>query len=86
MIVWLWDAPGPDCCGRGVTDDEGRARESAETYLRNGHANTAQIEQAWTVLGIQTLTSGYERTGQGWRARLRDGGIIWEPFAERAAS
>jgi len=86
MIVWLWDAPGPTCCGRGVTDDEGRAREAAEACLRNGQASIARVEQAWAVLGIQTLTSGYERIGQGWQAVLQGGGIAWEPFAELAAS
>jgi hypothetical protein len=85
MIVWLWDVPGPTRCGCGISDDEGRAREAAEAYLQNGRAGAARVEEAWAILGIPTLTSGYERTGQGWRARLQGGRISWEPLRQLAA-
>jgi hypothetical protein len=39
VILWLWDAHGPDRAGRGVTDDEARALEAAEACLRSGHAH-----------------------------------------------
>lgn len=37
MIVWLWDAGS----GRGVTDDQTRARQAAEALLRGGRADAA---------------------------------------------
>ena len=89
MIVWLWDTSGPARAGRGVTDDRGRALQIAEAYLRSGQANVAQVEGARLVPGTHTLTTGYERTGEGWRGRCGDSGVRWERFApagERAAS
>ncbi len=89
MIVWLWDADGPARSGRGITSDQARALERAETLLRSGHATVAKVESAQADLGIRTLTSGYRRTGHGWRGRSGDSGIRWEPLAparERAAS
>lgn len=81
MIVWLWDASVPARCGRGVTDDEERARRAAETWLRSGDAGGARVEKALTVLGCVTLTVAYERTGEGWAAqRGRDGQITWTPL------
>lgn len=81
MIVWLWDAPGPARAARGVTDDEATARRAAETCLRSGQARSAAVEKAHAVLGVQSLTSGYERTGDGWTAECRqDGRISWMPL------
>jgi hypothetical protein len=81
MIVFLWDVTGPVRRVCGITDDQGRARQAAEACLRSGGAQDARVEEARVVLGIQTLTTGYRRTGHGWRAR---GGarsaITWVPF------
>ena len=52
-----------------------------ETLMSSGQANVARVESAHAELGICTLTSGYRRTGQGWRGRCGDTGIRWEPFA-----
>jgi hypothetical protein len=82
VIVWLWDASGPTRSGRGVTDDEARARQAAEAWIRSGHANTARVEKALARLGIESLTSDYVRTGHGWVAQHhRDGRIAWVPFS-----
>jgi hypothetical protein len=81
VIVWLWNAPGPARAARGVTDDEATARRAAETCLRSGQARSAAVEKAHAVLGVQSLTSGYERTGDGWTAECRqDGRISWMPL------
>lgn len=81
MIVWLWDAPGPARTARGVTDDEATARRAAETCLRSGQARSAAVEKAHAVLGVRSLTSGYERTGDGWTAKCRqDSQISWTPL------
>lgn len=82
MIVWLWDADGPARTARGVTDDEAAARHAAEACLRSGQARAAAVEQARAVLGMESLTSGYQRTGSGWTGECRqDGRISWTPFA-----
>jgi hypothetical protein len=80
MILWLWDACGPARSGRGVTDDQARALQLAETLLRSGQANVARVEGARLVPGTHTLNTGYERTGEGWRGRCGDSGVRWEPF------
>jgi hypothetical protein len=72
VIVWLWDAGS----GRGVTDDESRARRAAEAFMRSGRADAARVERAHLVAGLSVLTSGYARTGQGWTAQSRPGGLI----------
>jgi hypothetical protein len=84
MIVWLWDSSGPDRAGRGVTDDEGLARRAAEACLRAGQATGARVELAHVVTGFSGLTSGYQRTGQGWTARQSAGRVTWVRL--RAAS
>ncbi|WP_300608543.1 hypothetical protein [Trebonia sp.] len=85
MIVWLWDACGPARTGRGITDDRARAVRIAETYLRTGQATVATVEGARLLSGIRTLTTGYQRTGEGWRARCGGSGICWEQFAPARA-
>jgi hypothetical protein len=86
MIVWLWAACGPARNGIGITDDEARARQAAETFLGTGQASSARVEMARAYLGVRTLTSGYERTGRGWTARRRDGRVTWTPFTAELAS
>jgi hypothetical protein len=90
VIVWLWDADGPARAARGITDDVGAARHAAEACLRSGQARCAAVEQARAVLGTESLTSGYQRTGNGWTGeRRQDGQISWTPLAgspELAAS
>ena len=77
MIVWLWDAGN----GHGVTDDEVRARQAAEAFIRGGQAGAARVERAHLVTEIRALTSGYARTGHGWTAQPRRNGLIkWVPL------
>jgi hypothetical protein len=86
MIVWLWDADGPTVSGRGITDDEAKARKAAETYVRSGVAISARAEMAVANIGIHALTSGYERVGQGWTVRrYNNGRIAWEPSDRKKA-
>jgi hypothetical protein len=81
VIVWLWDAPGRVRTGRGVSGDETTARRAAEAYLLAGQARAARVEQALIVIGTETLTDVYWRTGNGWQARRGKSGIRWEPIA-----
>jgi hypothetical protein len=87
VIVWLWDADGPDRAVRGVTDDEERARQAAESWIVSGQAGAAQVERAQFVTGFAALTAHYKRTGHGWTARrARDDGIVtWVPLGRLSA-
>jgi hypothetical protein len=86
MTVWLWEAGNR----RGVSDDLSRAREAAAASLRDGRTGSARVEQALLMLGGGWLTSGYQRTGEGWLAQpRRNGEVSWVPLAsapELAAS
>ena len=85
MIAWLWDAPGPDRSGLGVSGDEGSAKRAAADVLRTGCADVAQVEAAAVTVETDALSCGYRRTGSGWTARLGPrGGIRWMPLAPRA--
>ena len=78
MIVWIWDAPGPDQAGSGVTDSEATARRSAEAFMRTARAPAARIEKATLDIG-RSLTAGYQPTGEAWDARFADGSVTWRP-------
>jgi hypothetical protein len=81
MIVWVWDARGPDRSAGGVADDEKHARRLArESLIRTG-ASEVLVEQALTALDSATLIYGYARTGQGWRGhRTPRGRVTWRRF------
>ena len=86
MIVWIWDAPGPDRAGSGITDSEAAARLSAEEFMLKAHAPAATIEKATLDIG-HSLTAGYTPTGHGWTAtRAGDDAIRWTPLRQLAAS
>jgi hypothetical protein len=81
LIVWLWDSSGPASGASGITDNETQARRAAEAYMHTAEACTARVERAHLRVGIHALTTGYERTGNGWEAKKRrDGPITWTPF------
>jgi hypothetical protein len=82
VIVWVWDARGPDRSSAGVTGgDEKRARRLArESLIRTG-ASEVLVEQALTALDAATLIYGYQRTGYGWRGhRTPAGHVSWRRF------
>lgn len=85
MIVWVWDAHGPDRSAGGVADDEKHARRLArESLLRTG-ASEVLIEQALTAFDAATLIYGYARTGQQWRGhRTPSGRITWRKLPDTA--
>ena len=75
VIVWLWDAGS----AHGVSDNESRAIQAAEGAMRAiGPAPvTAVVERAFLVSGMESLTSKYLRTGDGWSGTCRKGLITW---------
>jgi hypothetical protein len=83
MIVWVWDAQGPDRSAGGVVidDDVKRARKLARESLLSTGASEVFVEQASVELGIKTLNYGYARTGQGWHGRRTPSGrVAWRRF------
>jgi hypothetical protein len=84
VIMYLWTASGHDIASfraAGVSDDQARARNAAETLLRTGKAGTAYIECAYTAMATSTLSLCYVRTGTGWQASLGQAGrVVWTPF------
>jgi hypothetical protein len=76
VIVWVWDAHGPDRSAGGVSDDEKRARKLARESLLSTGASDVLVEAAFTELGIKTLSYGYVRTGQGWLGHRTAGGVL----------
>jgi hypothetical protein len=86
MIAWIWDAPGPDEAGSGITDSEAVARLSAENFMIKAHAPTARIEKVTDVIGLTTLADSYTPTGQGWTAARADALITWTPLRPKPAA
>jgi hypothetical protein len=83
VIVWLWDAHGPDCSASGVSDDKKRARQAARESLRRTGAEVALVEQAYIALELGTLAFGYQRTGTGWTGRRNQRGAVrWQPLRQ----
>jgi hypothetical protein len=84
MIVYLWEAIGSVYRRHGISDDLGRARHAAAACVRRGDAPSALVEEAHAHLGTETLSSGYQCTGNGWRAQLTGSGRVrWEPLQAR---
>ena len=83
MIVWLWDADGPDGGASGVSGDPAAACRAAENGMAATGAATAVVEAAVHLDGGGWLTSGYRRTGHGWTARRHEGRVTWTIFCRR---
>lgn len=86
-MVWLWEAGTAE----GVTCNERRAREIAESFLAADRAATALVERAFFVCDLKSLSDSYYRpSSERWSARRgRDGRIMWRLLPaspERAAS
>jgi hypothetical protein len=77
VIVWLWDADGPDGSASGVTDDQAAACRAAERGMSVTGAATAVVEAAMHLDGGGWMRSGYRRTGYLWTARRHDGRVTW---------
>jgi hypothetical protein len=73
MIVWLWAAGSAE----GVTDDEEKARRTAASSMCETGTGSAVVEQAYFIIGIDTLVTGYQKAGAPfWIARRHPGGRV----------
>ncbi|HSZ39447.1 MAG TPA: hypothetical protein VK817_05775 [Trebonia sp.] len=78
MNGWEWDGTAPAAAGCGVSDDEDRAREAAEAWLKANPQATAVLGAARLEDGTTSLSAYWARTGRARRSRrLRDGRIAW---------
>jgi hypothetical protein len=76
IVVYPWRADGPGRATLGVVEDPRRARRLAAECLRSGSADSAEVEEALSDLGMRTLVGGYFRTGHRWRGRVGAGGRV----------
>jgi hypothetical protein len=75
---WAWDGTAPAAAGCGVSDDEDRAREAAEAWLKANPQATAVLGAARLEDGTTSLSAYWARAGVARRSRrLRDGRIVW---------
>ena len=78
MNGWVWDGTAPAAAGCGVSDDEDRAREAAEAWLKANPQATAVLGAARLEDGTTSLSAYWARAGRARRSRrLRDGRIAW---------
>jgi hypothetical protein len=88
VIVWLWDADGPNGSASGVTGDQGAACRAASESMAVTGASTATVEAAAHLSGGGWMSSGYRRTGHRWAARRHGSHVTWTeiPRCAEAAS
>jgi hypothetical protein len=78
VIGWTWEGAAYGRAGCGLSDDEDRAREAAEAWLRANPGATAVLGTARLADGTTTLSAWWAREGCARRSRrLRDGRIVW---------
>ena len=78
MNGWEWEGAAPGSAGCGVSDDEDRAREAAEAWLKANPQATAVLGAARLEDGTTSLSAYWARVGRARRSRrLRDGRIAW---------
>ena len=78
MIGWEWEAAAEGSAGCGISDDEDRAREAAEVWLKANPQGTGVLRAARLTDGTTTLSAYWSRAGLARRSRrLRDGRIVW---------
>ena len=78
MNGWEWEGSAEGSAGCGVSDDEGRAREAAEAWLKANPRGTAVLCAARLEDGTTTLSAYWAAAGLARRARrLRGGRIAW---------
>ena len=87
MIVWLWSTGST----RGVTCDREKAFTAAALSMQGAGADTAVVEQAHYITGVDTLAAGYQKADAlRWVASRHPGGrVTWRlrpPAPERAAA
>jgi hypothetical protein len=84
--VFLWQAGTAE----GVTDSPGKARRHAARWMRRQETDTARVEPAHFVSGIETLDAGYlPSSAPHWTGRRHPSGrVTWRlraPSLERPA-
>jgi hypothetical protein len=78
VIGWEWEGAARGSAGCGVSDDEERARQAAEAWLKANPRGTAVLGAARLEDGTTMLSAYWARAGWARRSRrLRDGRITW---------
>jgi hypothetical protein len=78
VIGWEWEGAAEGSAGCGVSDDEDRAREAAEAWLKANPRGTAVLGAARLEDGTRSLSAYWAIAGLARRSRrLGDGRIVW---------
>jgi hypothetical protein len=78
VIGSAWEGAADGSAGCGVSDDEDRAREAAEAWLKAHPGATAVLDTARLTDGTTTLSSYWAKDGLAKQSRrLPDGRIVW---------
>jgi hypothetical protein len=86
MVVWTWDADGPDASACGVTDAEASAMRAAEKGMKSTGATTATVKAMTHLGGGGWMLDGYQPTGVYWIAIGGAGGsVTWSMRNSRLA-
>ena len=84
MIVWVWDATGPERGACGVAAGEAAARRAALAAMFATGAAAAVVESAAFAGGGGWIADGYRRIGAGWTVSAAPGGgYTWRAFNRR---
>jgi hypothetical protein len=74
MILYTWRAGSAE----GVTDDDGRARDAADRFMRVNGAARAVVETVHYDDWMKSMSDGYaNRGGMRWDARRHGGRVTW---------
>jgi hypothetical protein len=63
VIGWDWEAAAEGSAGCGISDDEDRARQAAEVWLKANPQGTAVLRAARLTDGTTTLSAFWARAG-----------------------
>jgi hypothetical protein len=78
VIGWEWEGAAAGSAGCGVSDDEDRARQAAEAWLKANPRGKAVLSAARLEDGTTTLSAYWATAGLARRSRrLQDGRITW---------
>jgi hypothetical protein len=76
--VYLWSAGTAE----GVTDSQRKACENAAAWMHCQQADTALVERAHFIPGVESMQAGYTRAPRDpcWAGRQHPGGrVSWRP-------
>ena len=78
MNGWEWTGTAPGTETTYLGDDEDRARDRAETWLKANPAGQVTLGQVFLSDLSRSLEHGWYPAGLRERSKRRDGRVVWE--------